>query len=121
MQSGRASAAGAKGRKPALAAARDHRAPSMFCEAEYPGVSSRRLPPKSTVFGYLCPWRDAGVFTRINHCLVTADREQTGRQASPNAAVLSVKTTESGGPHGNDAGKEILLQGEGKETQSPRR
>lgn len=73
------------------------------------------------MFGYLCRWRDAGVFTRINHCLVTADREQTGRQASPNAAVLSVKTTESGGPHGNDAGKEILLQGEGKETQSPRR
>lgn len=58
------------------------------------------LPPKSTVFGYFCRWRDTGVFTLINHRLVMMDREQTGRRASPSAAVLdsqSVKTTESGG------------------------
>jgi len=52
------------------------------------------------VFGYFCRWRDTGVFTLINHRLVMMDREQTGRRASPSAAVLdsqSVKTTESGG------------------------
>jgi transposase len=46
------------------------------------------LPVKSTVFGYFCRWRDTGVFTRINYRLVIMNRERTGRDASPSAAVL---------------------------------
>ena len=68
------------------------------------------LPPKSTVFGYFSRWRDTGLFARINHHLVMADRERAGREASPTAAVIdsqSVKTTESGGPRGYDAGKRV--------------
>jgi transposase len=68
------------------------------------------LPPKSTVFRWFSLWRDTGVFETINHLLVMADRERVGREASPTAAVLdsqSVKTTESGGPRGYDAGKKV--------------
>src|SRR5215210_5237887 len=68
------------------------------------------LPPKSTAFGYFSRWRDEGLFGRINHHLVMADRERAGREASPTAVVLdsqSVKTTESGGPRGYDAGKKV--------------
>jgi len=68
------------------------------------------LPPKSTVFRWFSLWRDTGLFETLNHLLVFADRERVGREASPTAAVLdsqSVKTTESGGPRGYDAGKKV--------------
>jgi transposase len=68
------------------------------------------FPPRSTVQGYFYRWSLEGVFARINHALVMAGREKAGREASPSAGVIdsqSVKTTESGGPRGFDAGKKI--------------
>ena len=68
------------------------------------------LPPWGTIYRWFAAFRDAGRFEQINHILVMADRERVGREASPTGAVIdsqSVKTTESGGIRGYDAGKKI--------------
>jgi len=72
------------------------------------------LPPRSTVHDYFDLWSWDGTLDRIHHALYVKCREQTGREASPTAAIIdsqSVKAAEKGGasidPHGYDAGKKI--------------
>jgi transposase len=58
------------------------------------------LPPWQTVYYYLRRWQREGVWDRVHHALVMADRERAGRQASPTAAILdsqSVKTADQKG------------------------
>jgi transposase len=68
------------------------------------------LPPPSTVQRYFYEWRDSGLWRAISNDLVMAGRELEGREASPTAGVIdsqSVKTSESGGVCGFDAGKKV--------------
>ena len=68
------------------------------------------FPPWQTVYDYFQHWRDDGTWERLNRELRIEVRQAAGKDGEPSAAILdsqSIKSTETSGARGFDAGKLI--------------
>jgi transposase len=62
------------------------------------------FPPWQTVYHYFRRWEREGVWARVHHILVMADRESDGREASPSAAILDSQTVRTADQKGDSKG-----------------
>ena len=61
------------------------------------------FPPWQTVYYYLRRWQAEGVWERIHHAVLMADRERAGREASPSAAIIDSQSVRMGDQKGAHA------------------
>ena len=58
------------------------------------------FPPWQTVYYYLRRWQAEGVWERLHHAVLVADRERAGRDASPTAAIIDSQSVRTGDQKG---------------------
>jgi putative transposase len=58
------------------------------------------FPPWQTVYHYFRRWQAEGVWARIHHAVLMADRERAGREASPTAAIIDSQSVRTGDQKG---------------------
>jgi len=58
------------------------------------------FPPWQTVYHYLRRRPAEGVWARIHHAVLMADRERAGREASPTAAIIDSQSVRTGDQKG---------------------
>jgi putative transposase len=61
------------------------------------------FPPSQTVCCYLRRWQAEGVWERIHHAVLMADRKREGREVSPTAAVIDSQSVCTGAQKGAPA------------------
>ena len=59
------------------------------------------FPPWQTVYYYLRRWEREGVWARVHHALVMTDRERSGREALPSAAIIDSQTVKTADQKGD--------------------
>jgi len=65
------------------------------------------LPPGCICYDYWRMLTDGGHMDRINHCLVMADREKAGRDASPTLAIVDAQSVKCDAPQ-DERGFEVM-------------
>ncbi len=63
-------------------------------------ATPKDLPPDSICYDYWRLLADGGHMEQIDHCLVMADREKAGREASPTLAIVDAQSVKGDAPQG---------------------